>query len=444
MRIRMLRARQSIAIGLVSLTMIATAADLRADGWKAQLQSVKALGLSFAGRNVALDDASTVWFNPAGMNQLQQKWTITFAPPVIAYGADFSNRGSTSLLGQPMLGATSADAGRTVGIPHVYAVGKLNDRVSVGFGLNAPFGLGSDYGQTWVGRYHATKTELSVLNINPAVAVNVGHGVSLGFGLDIQHSDAELGNMIDFGSIGAAVGLPFVPQGHDGQIKLDASDWAVGYDLSVAWNVNPRARIGATFRSQIEHSLEGPADFTVPAEASVLTGGGALFVDTRATVVLPMPREFSVSASYEINPKWVVLGDLTWTDWSPFRRFEVTFANPAQPTIVQDALFDDSVRIAFGAIYRANERWELRGGGLYETSPVPDATRTPRLPESNDGGFSFGATYRLGKRADLDFAYDFVFPYDTSLNLRDPSAGLLAGDVRRTLSIFAAGVTIKY
>ena len=48
--------------------------------------------------------------------------------------------------------------------------------------------------------------------------------------------------------------------------------------------------------------------------------------------------------------------------------------------------------MAVGVIYRASDTWELRTGALYETTPVPDATRTPRLPEGNHAGFSAGAS----------------------------------------------------
>jgi long-chain fatty acid transport protein len=429
---------------LVLAIVAAASGDVRADGWKVQLQGVKALGLSYAGRSIFLDDASTVWFNPAGMTRLKRRWTLTSSAPLITYRLDYTDQGSTSVLGQPLTGELTANGGRTSVVPHVYTVRKINDRMWAGFGFNAPYGLGSDYGETWAGRYHATKTELAVLDLNPALAVKANEYVSLGFGLDVQRSDTRLGNMIDFGSFGAVQGLPLTPQRHDGSIELKAGDWAVGYDLSLALTAGAKTRAGVTYRSQIEHTVAGTAHFTVPTEAAALTAGGALFKDTPASAVLPMPRELSMSASCELGPKWVLVGDVTWTDWSRFERLVVTFENPAQPALMQEARFDDSWRGAVGVIYRTTGRWELRAGGLYETTPVPDALRTPRLPEVNNTGVSGGGSYRMSERWEFDFSFSHLMPHEAPIVLEDAAAGRLTGKVRWRLDIMAMAINVRF
>jgi long-chain fatty acid transport protein len=415
-----------------------------ADGWKVQAQGVAALGLSYAGRSILSDDASAVWFNPAAMTRLTREWTITSGAPLVTYRLDYRDQGSTSVLGQPLTGSSTADGGRSALVPHVYVARKVNDHLWAGFGFNAPYGLGSDYGETWIGRYHATKTELTVVNLNPTFAIKLTDRLSVGVGLDIQRSDAVLANMIDFGSFGAALGLPLTPQGHDGKIELTAGDWSTGYDLSLAWQPGERARVGLTYRSQIEHTIRGRAQFDVPAEAALLTAGGTLFADTEATAVLPMPHELSASASYDIASAWVLVGDVTWTDWSRFQQLRVAFANPAQPAIVQRAAFEDSVRTAVGIIYRASPRWQVRAGGLYETTPVPDATRTPRLPEIDNAGISVGASFRPSARWDVDFSFSHLLPHNAPIAIDDPGAGQLAGQVRWRLDILGVSVNLRF
>ena len=427
-----------------ALLIVLAPRNVLADGWKVQLQGVKALGLSYAGRSIFLDDASTVWFNAAGMSRLEKPWTITTAAPFTTYRLDYTDRGSTSLLGLPSTGEPTANGGRSAAVPHVYVVRKFNDRWAGGFGFNAPFGLGSDYGETWIGRYHATKSELTVINMNPAVAVRLNDRVSVGVGLDIQKSDAHLANMIDFGSFGALLGLPLAPQQHDGRIEFEGGDWGIGYDLSVAWTISSQVRFGATYRSQIEHTLEGTADFSVPSAAAPLTVGGALFADTAASAVLPMPHELSGSLAYDLTPKWVLVGDATWTDWSRFQRLVVTFENPLQTPLSQEARFEDSLRGAVGVIYRANSTWDIRAGALYETTPVPDATRTPRLPEGNNSGFSAGTSFKLGDHAEIDFSYSHLLPHEVPILLNDPAAGRLTGDVRWRLDILGVSLSLRF
>jgi long-chain fatty acid transport protein len=429
---------------VVFALVVGVARDVRADGWKVQLQGVKELGLSYAGRSIYVDDASTVWFNPAGMVRLSERWTITAGAPVITYRLAYTDQGSTSVLGQRLTGPSAVDGGQTALVPHLYIVRNFHDRLWAGFGFNAPYGLGNDYGETWVGRYHATKTVLTVANLNPCVAFRLTDGLSIGVGLDVQYAKATLANMIDFGSLGAAAGLPLRPQGSDGKIELDASDWRAGYDLSFAWNAGHKTRVGVTYRSQIEHPLAGTAHFTVPAAAAALTAGGALFRDTAATSVLPMPHEVSVSASYELGPEWTLVGDETWTDWSRFDQFAVTFANPLQPALVQSASFRNSSRSAIGLIYRTPRKFVIRTGALYETTPVPDATRTPRLPEVNNAGISTGASYRHGERVELDFSFSHLFPHDAPISLQNPAAGQLVGRVHWRLDIAAVALNLRF
>jgi long-chain fatty acid transport protein len=157
-----------------------------------------------------------------------------------------------------------------------------------------------------------------------------------------------------------------------------------------------------------------------------------------------MPHEISGSVAYDINKQWVVVGDLTWTNWSRFEQLTVTFDNPAQPAIMQAANYANRFRGAGGVAYRVNERWTIRGGGLYEATPVPDSTRTPRLPEVNNAGFCVGGTLRMTPSWDFDFSWSHLIPHDAPLHLVDPAAGLLDGSVRWRTDAVGFGVSARF
>lgn len=423
--------------------VVVASIPVRADGWKIQLQGAKALGASYAGRSVLTDDASAVWFNPAGLTELPPDWVLTAGAPLITYQLRFRDTGSTSLLGQPMQGPASADGGTTAVVPHVYLARRLTDRWRFGFGFNAPYGLGTDYGESWSGRYHATETRLSVFNVNPSVAVRISDSVSAGFGLDVQRSIATLANMIDFGSIGTAVGVPLTPQGYDGRIAFKGYDWAAGWNGGLLWK-SSETRLGASFRSRIDHTLRGTADFTVPAGAEPLTQGGRVFADTDARVTLPMPAELSVSASRNLSGTWMLLGDVTWTDWSVFKSLRVDFDNPFQPPVQQDASWDDSIRVAGGLRARAGPRWTINGGVAHETSPVPDATRTARLPERAHTWLSGSASYAGSGRWRFDIHASHLLTPDAPIALTDPAAGAMAGTVHWRLTVIGFGAVVTF
>ena len=75
-----------------------------------------------------------------------------------------------------------------------------------GLGMFLPFGLSTKYDSTWVGRYHAVKSDLFTIDINPSMAYRVTEKFSVGAGINAQYLKAELSNAIDFGTIFGALG----------------------------------------------------------------------------------------------------------------------------------------------------------------------------------------------------------------------------------------------
>lgn len=138
----------------------------------------------------------------------------------------------------PLLGGNGGDGGVTKVIPNMYFSKKLSDRFTVGIGINAPFGLATEYDNTWVGRYHAIESDVLTVNINPAIAYKINENLSVGAGFSIQYLKAKLSNAIDFGTLNAIVKLPVVlpgltPQLSDGFSSLDGDSWGVGYNLGI-------------------------------------------------------------------------------------------------------------------------------------------------------------------------------------------------------------------
>ena len=78
------------------------------------------------------------------------------------------------------------------GVPSGYISHQYSDRVWFGFGVNAPFGLETDYSDDWVGRYHAIKSQLYTYNFNPSIAFKFTDHATIGFGLSALYADGEL------------------------------------------------------------------------------------------------------------------------------------------------------------------------------------------------------------------------------------------------------------
>src|SRR6185436_8588382 len=163
----------------------------------------RGLGSAWAGEAAIAEDARTIYFNPAGM---------TFLPGTQVVGAidgirtseRFTNDGShlnPAVGGGPLRGNDGGNGGALGAIPSLYISKQLLDPLWVGFGVDAPFGLRTEWSSTWIGRYNAIESDLKSVNINPSVAVRALRSLSLGAGLNVQYTHALLTNSLDLGTL---------------------------------------------------------------------------------------------------------------------------------------------------------------------------------------------------------------------------------------------------
>ncbi len=414
------------------------APEAAASGFGLVEQSGRGLGLAFAGGSTDVTDASSLFYNPAACAWMKQN-QAELAASVIDISTRFRDEGSTTASGAPLTGSDGGQGGTTNLVPNFYLVQAAADSVKLGLGVNVPFGLGTEYTESWKGRYHAVKTDLKVIDISPAASVVlVPDFLSFGAGLNVQYVDAHLTNAVDFGTILSAAGT--LPQSLDGFADLEGDDWSVGYSLGLLAFATPSTRVGLSYRSRIEHSLSGNVDFDVPARARAILNAIGLnnyFIDTDARADLDTPPSVSLGLSQEIGERTTLMGDVTWTGWSVFKDLSVRF-DSGQPDSVTEERWEDSLRYALGLSHRLTEELTLRAGTAFDETPVKAAYRTPRVPDNNRWWLALGAGYRFSESFAADFGYAHLFISDPDSRLRNkPETGYLVGYYDADVDIFA-------
>ena len=440
---------------LAVVLVLFSSASVLAAGFALIEQGVGGLGNAYAGGAASAEDATTVFFNPAGMTRIPGQEVIVGAH-IIMPSAKFNNEGSTHVLqaktGVPLTGGNGGDGGVTKVLPNFYYTKKLGDRFAVGIGVNSPFGLATDYESSWVGRYHALESDVVTVNINPSVAYRINDHLSIGAGLNIQYINATLSNAIDFGTLDAigafrpaipAGALKLVPQMSDGLARVEGDHWGLGYDLGLLYEFNKATRIGIAYRSSVTHSLKGDATFTnVPAPLTTA------FRNTGVTADIKLPDSFSVSASHDFNPQWTVMADVTWTNWSVFNELRVKF-DSGQPDAVTTVNWRDSYRYSLGLTYRPDNRWTCRTGVAYDETPIPDEQhRTPRIPDGNRLWTAVGAGYKFSRLISMDLGYAHLFVSDPKISKtpagEDLTRGGLNGTYDARVDILSAQLTFTF
>jgi long-chain fatty acid transport protein len=329
--------------------------------------------------------------------------------------SNFVNEGSTFANGSPLTGDTDDDAFAGAFVPNFYWVSAVSEDMKFGLGINAPYGLVTDYDDTWVGRYHAVKSDLKTVNFNPSLALQINDKLSAGVGLNIMLVDVNLTSAIDFGSLLGS------PGGADGFADLNGDnltgidDLSYGINFGVMYDITPKTTLGIAYRSEMDVDVEGDADFDVPtAAAPALSSGG--FVDTDLTASITLPQRLSVSVVHDYG-KVKVLADITWTGWSSFDELRIKYDNPDQPDSVTTENWEDTFRYSIGADWQCSEKVILRSGIAYDEKAVPDAEHTtPRIPGNNRTWLSFGGTYIINPEFTVDIGYTHLFISDTKIN----------------------------
>lgn len=405
---------------------------------------ISGLGNAYAGGAASAEDATTIFYNPAGLALLKGDQLIVGMHLIMPY-ANFKNEGSTHALqgitGIPLRGDDDGNGGVAKAVPNFYYSRKISDRFSVGMGINTPFGLATEYDKTWVGRYHAVKSDVMTVNINPAIAYKINEHWSIGAGVSLQYIKATLSNAIDFGTLDAAgaffptLGLApgslgLIPQLSDGYASLEGDSWGWGYNLGVIHEFTPNTRMGVAYRSSIKHTLEGDVDFSgVPAGLRPYP----LFRDGGIEADLDLPDSVSVSFFHQINAKWMVMADWTWTNWRLFDDLIVEYDNSHQPSTVTTENWKDSYRYSVGLTYIHDKNWTFRAGTAYDTSAVADAEhRTPRIPDGDRIWTALGLGYKISDKLSFDLGYAHLFINDPKINKNPIGEDQIRGGLKGT------------
>ena len=381
------------------------------------------LGNAFAGGAAIAEDASTVWYNPAGLIRLSRAEHLIGGHIIVlstkAQGARASTATFPLSASNTIGGSAGGDVGESAAIPNFYYSYRLNDRTVAGFGATVPFGVATEYQDNWVGRYHAIRSEIETVNLNPAIGYVVNDRLSVGGGVNVQYVDATLTQAVDFGKICAAAGaggLCGPAAGNDGHASTTADDTSYGYNLGLLWSLRPDTRLGFAYRSKIDHKLEGSVDMTAPSNvpASIITAGG--FVDSGAMAYVTLPETLSVSVFHRMSPAWDIMGDIARTRWSRLPELRIGF-DSAQPDSVVTLGLKDVNRYSVGANYRPGGAWSYRLGVALDRTPTPDETaRTPRLPDEDRIWFAMGAGYRRSAELSFDVSFVHIEFGDASVN----------------------------
>src|SRR5437667_1916496 len=237
--------RNALAGAVVSALGLLAGSEAHAAAFALYEQGVSGLGNAYAGAAAVAEDATTVWWNPAGMARLGSGKHFAIAGTSISPSTKFSN-GTSSPAALQTAGGDGGDAGKDAIVPSLFYVMDLNPRMHFGIGISVPFGLKTEYDSDWIGRFQGIMSKVETLNINPSLSYQLSETASVGGGISYQRGKIDLLSAVNYSAAAASAGAFPVPVGPnvEGQNKTSVDGDAWGFNLGTLFNVTPATRVG--------------------------------------------------------------------------------------------------------------------------------------------------------------------------------------------------------
>lgn len=395
---------------LVTAFFLTLAASAQGAGLELYETGAPDLGTASAGRAAMAADASTAAANPAGMTLLDRSQLLGASGALLpSTNFDVAPQTTTS-------GGGGGNAGVFTPIGAFFYVYKLSERFRLGMAVDSNFGLTGNYGKTWVGRYYVTYQSIISGTANPSIAYKVNDWLSVGAGASFSIARLKFQSKIN----------NILPRAQDGGLALESWDEAFGGNVGVLLRPIAKLRIGLTYQSPVYYKFGFRPHLTNLGPAlSFLRKkiGGA-----KINIPMEVPQQAMASAAYDVTPKFSLLGNVGWQNWSAFGEVPIGISTATQRTVAANLHFSDTCQIAIGQQFRIAEKWLWSAGFAYDSSPVSKTNRVPVLPLDRQLRYGTGIQYEVNDNITAGAAWELMDagPAPFSAN-RGPLAGTLQG-----------------
>jgi long-chain fatty acid transport protein len=355
------------------------------------------------GLTATADNASTAYWNPAGMSRLDRT-EIVSAPILAVSHSQFEVDAETSV------GGGDADESLDViGVPSLYYTRPISENFRLGMALTIPAGVGSDYGSDWAGRYYTQKSTLFLVSATPAVSYRVNNWLSVGAGVALMYvsfeTEAAINNRLD--------SLP------DGKVKLETSGLSAGGVFSALFELSPETRFGVVYRSEVDADLEGVPEFInlgpVLGQAMLLNG----ILARELEIGLNVPQQVQAGLYHNLTDRWNIMLDFAWINMEEFGSLDLAIGENSTNI---DAGYQDMYGGSIVAEYELCPEWTVAAGFAYLSAPVDDDNRSLSLPMDRIWMVGAGFSHPLNEKRRIHVNLNYYDTGSAPIDVGDPAS----------------------
>ena len=411
----------------IAAALSAVAGTAHAAGFQLTEQSALALGRAYAGVGVDGTDISGVYYNPATMT-LHKGTKVQAGGVGVGLNLEYVDKENDA--------NNQNGRGAEQFIPHGFFTHQINDSTWFGLGITVPFGMGTEYGESWAHNATGVSANIMTVDINPNVAWKVNEKFSIGAGVSLQYAQADLKKQSTISGLSA-------------MSEIDADSTAWGWNVGLMWSPLENLRFGLSYRSNVVHDAEGT--LTLEGIKSQDLGHGVnadMFNGTHdGFATVEAPAWAMATAAWDVNDLLSLYATFRWANWSSFDQLDIEGTVDLPIGISQNVSstiknnWKDTYLFSVGGDLRLTSFWTLRGGVGYETSPIKDPkTRTSIIPDANRWWFAVGSSFKWSEQFSTDVSFAHLHGVGERNLWED---GEKVGRFRR-LDAYLLGVQMQY
>lgn len=385
-----------------------------ASGYQIWEQDIASIGNFHAGYAATANDASTAFYNPAGIPRIKNQQAMMGAAFV---ASDFKYTGSISVntlnAGDPV--NVTNQGGASAVIPNIHYVAPITEDLGFGFSIDVPFGSKVEYGRTSALQYASVRAETSIVDISPSLGYRIVDQFYIGGGFDVQQMTAQFDQT---GILGP---------GTDTSSRNHFDDTGYGYHLGLLYVPSEQTRIGLSYHSRVGHHLTGTSKFVGPLDGY---NNDLPILSYNATVNMAAPAYTAISIYEQPWKQWGFMGSLIYTQWGTINAFTLNnlagiqnFDASTSVQVVVPQYFRNTWNLSLGANYYITDRATVRFGIGYDETPTTNTYRNVQMPDNNRYALALGGRYQAGKRVALDVGWTHIFMKNADINPPPQSTG---------------------
>ncbi len=408
-------------------------------------QDGASIGDYHAGRSAQARDASTAWYNPAGITRIKNQQIVVGDVAILT---DIRYKGTVRVNSIPRMPPNAtAQGGSFSQVPNFHYVAPINDIIGFGLSVVAPFGLKTEYGRDSSLRYAAVSTQIRVVDISPSIGLNLAKNFSVGLGLDWQRASAQFTQ---------TAGASLLGPNSDTASSAKGRSYAYGFHTGLLYQFIPSTRVGLAYNSKVEHVLRGSSKLVGPV-ANYFNTKSTLkefpVVSTNASLALTLPAYTTLSLFHQLNPQWALKGTAVYTQWNVVRQVQIlnfasiqNMAASNKVTVTIPTSYRNTWNFAVGSEYAATDKFTFRSGVGFDESPIPSKFRNVQIPDNKRYALALGGHYQATKKLGFDLGWTHLFfPSDIAIHPPEQAAGdqkvTTNGVVNGCADIFGAQLT---